>query len=370
MSEYDRAVTLDPAFAHAWAQLARASCSIAGPTLNPADVDRCKTAAERAITLAPNRPESRLAMGNYYRTIRREPDKALLEYAAGLRNSPSNADLLASSATIERILGRSDEALTHLILASQLDPRSVIAATNLARCYSELHRHADAQREFGRATALAPSNLSLVQAKATDFLAQGDLKGAHGVIADALARVDSKALIVRFATFQEMMWALPDELRARVVELQPADFDNDRGMWALKVGNTYRLMGKMSEARSYGDIAAAAYTSSAKANPKDPQQQELYARALALAGRNQEATQVGERTLALRSTVLDAINGPYYKYQVARVYLQAGMNDRAIELIEPLLSQPGFLTPAWLTIDPIFAPLKGNSKFERLIAKR
>jgi hypothetical protein len=64
-----------------------------------------------------------------------------------------------------------------------------------------------------------------------------------------------------------MMWVLPDDLRARVVDLQPADFDNDRGMWALKVGNTYRLMGDDAKARSYGEISAAAYADVAKKFP-------------------------------------------------------------------------------------------------------
>ena len=94
---------------------------------------------------------------------------------------------------------------------------------------------------------------------------------------------------------------------------------------------------------------------------------ELYGRALVLAGDNKEAIEAGERSLALRETTTDAINGPYYKYQVARIYIQAGQYERALDLIEPLLSQPGDLTPGWLRIDPVFAPLRGNPRFDRLI---
>jgi hypothetical protein len=33
-----------------------------------------------------------------------------------------------------------------------------------------------------------------------------------------------------------------------------------------------------------------------------------------------------------------------------------------------LVKLPYFVTPAWLRIDPTWAPLKGNPRFERLIA--
>jgi tetratricopeptide (TPR) repeat protein len=163
------------------------------------------------------------------------------------------------------------------------------------------------------------------------------------------------------------MWVLPDDLRSKVVDLQAGNFDNDRAMWALKVGATYRLMGDPAQAKSWGETSAAAYKDIAARYPDEPQQQELYGRALALTGKSNEAVQAGERSLSLRATSLDALNGPYYKYQVARIYIQAGQYEKALDLIEPLLSKPGDLTPGWLRIDPIFSPLRGNPRFERLI---
>jgi tetratricopeptide (TPR) repeat protein len=231
-----------------------------------------------------------------------------------------------------------------------------------------MHRLKEADAEYVRAVALAPANLRTIQARAANYLSMGDLAGARTVIAAALSHVAARDVIVRFATFQEMMWVLPDELRNQVVQLQPADFDNDRAMWALKVGATHLLMKDMKQARSYGRLAAEEYAGAVKRlGADDAQRLELLARSLALAGDNEAAIAAGERSLALRETMADASNGPYYKYQVARVLVQTGQHDRALDLIEPLLAGPGDLTPGWLRIDPAFSPLRGNARFERLI---
>jgi len=367
IAAYEQAIALDPEFAQAWAQLSRVACTISSASPNPEDIARCRSGAERAVGLAPTRPESRLAMGLYFRAVEKAWDKALEQYSIGLQATPNNADLLAASAVIERTLGKFDEALVHLQRASQLDPRSVSAANSLARTYHDLHRHTEAQSAYSRVLVLAPTNLSVVQAKAGDCLSQGDLAGARDVIAAALQHSSATSIIVRFATFQEMMWALPDDLRNKVVTLQPSDFGNDRAMWALKVGATYRLMGDAAKAKSYGEISANEYAAIVKQYPRDAQQMELYGRALALTDRKAEAVQAGERSFAMRETTLDAVSGPYYKYQIARIYIQAGQYDRALDVIEPLLTKPGDITPRWLRIDPIFAPLRGNPRFERLI---
>jgi hypothetical protein len=45
-----------------------------------------------------------------------------------------------------------------------------------------------------------------------------------------------------------------------------------------------------------------------------------------------------------------------------------GENDKAIDTIELLLRVPYVLTPAWLRIDPTFDPLRGNPRFEKVVA--
>jgi tetratricopeptide (TPR) repeat protein len=180
--------------------------------------------------------------------------------------------------------------------------------------------------------------------------------------------VDTTALIARFSLFQEMMWVLDDPLRHKVLALRPENFDGDRGHWGLKVGGTWRLLGDSARARAYGDSAVLAFAEQLRAFPENAQLMELLGRALALAGRRAEAVREAELSLRLRETQLDAATGPYVRYQVARIYIQAGEYEKAIDMLAPLLQvNASDLTPGWLNIDPIFTPLKGNPRFDRLL---
>ena len=74
----------------------------------------------------------------------------------------------------------------------------------------------------------------------------------------------------------------------------------------------------------------------------------------------------GERGVALVGG-RDAYNGPYYQHVLARIYLLVGEPEKALDLLEKLLQNPYFMSPGWLKVDPTWADLRGNPRFERLV---
>ena len=64
----------------------------------------------------------------------------------------------------------------------------------------------------------------------------------------------------------------------------------------------------------------------------------------------------------------DGYLGPYVQLQLARIYLLTGEPDRAMDQLEPLLSIPFYLTPAWLRNDPAFKPLRERPRFRTLVS--
>ena len=53
----------------------------------------------------------------------------------------------------------------------------------------------------------------------------------------------------------------------------------------------------------------------------------------------------------------------------ALLALFAGDDERALNLIEQLISQPGILTVWNLQLDPVYNPMRSNPRFQALVAK-
>jgi TolB-like protein len=368
---YQQAVALDSAFVPAWAQLARAHASLyfnSAPTAAEAEAGR--HAAERAQALWPNRSEGPLALGEYYRSVSLDNRRALAASEAGLKRAPNNVDLLGNAAMAEQALGRWDAALQHLAKAGALDPRSANTARRTGATLLWLRRYPEAQTALDRGLALAPTNLQIIELKAMVHLAQGDLTSARAVMRTALTTVEPAALIAFFAYYWDLYWVLDDAQQQQLITFPPSSFDNDRATWAIIRAETDHLRGHQAQSRVYADTARLAFEEQLRAAPDDGQRHVFRGLALAYLGRKADAIAEGERAVALWPISRDAYQGAYIQHQFARIYLLVGEPEKALDQLEPLLKIPYYLTSGWLRIDPTFAPLKGNPRFERLVAAK
>ena len=365
---YQQAVALDSGFVPAWAQLSRAkSVLYNNSTPTPELALQARDAAKRAQALGPDRPEGQLALTDYHRVVTIDNRQALAASEAGLRLAPANVDLLVGAALAEQALGRWDAALQHLTQAATLDPRSANTARRAGTTLLWLRRYPEAQVAVDRALALAPTNLAMIELKAQVALAQGDLDGARAVVRAALPTVDPAALLFYFGNYWDLYWVLDDSLQQQLLALPPSAFDDDRGTWGIVRAQTYWLRKDPAKARVYADSAQLAMAEHLRATPDNDQRHVLRGLALAYLGRKAEAIQEGERGVAIMPVGRDAFGGAYDQHQLMRIYLLVGEPEKALDQLESLLKIPYYLSPGWLKIDPTFAPLRGNPRFERLI---
>jgi eukaryotic-like serine/threonine-protein kinase len=367
IAAYEQAVALDSTFVRAWAQLARARARLYGSTLsNPAVAEAARRAAERALALAPTRPEGHQALGLYYLVMRDHP-RAFTEDSTALALASGNAELLANVGQDEATLGRWEAARGHIEQAARLDPRSSIPVLFLGLNLLYTRRYPEAERTLDHALQLVPANLAVRHYRVMVALAQGDLPGAQAVLRATPKEVDPTALVQFVATYNDLMWVLDDAQQRLLLRLTPSAFDDDRSEWGSALAQTYALRGDSAKARAYADSARLAFEQLLRTAPQNASLHVFLGVILAYLGQKAAAIREGKLGVRLLPISRDALEGAYLQHYLGRIYILVGEPEKALDQLEPLLKIPYYLSPGWLKIDPNFAPLRGNPRFERLV---
>jgi serine/threonine-protein kinase len=364
---YERAVALDSTFALAWAQLSRALARTYWAAPTPTGATAARRAAERALALEPKLPEGYFALAYYYYSVDHDLTGALEASRRASQLAPKDARFLAVVAQNEVGLGRIEEGLEHLRQAKALDPRSVETAISTVWALTGLRRYPEALQEAERGLALAPTDLAVIHAAVETHIARGDLSGARAVLRAVPREVDPATLVAYIATWGDLYWVLDDTRQRLLIRLSPGPFGDDRAAWGFALTQTHALRGDTGLARAYADSARLALEARLRDVPDDVVTHAYIGLALAYMGRKADAIREGERALAL----VPIRQGPGAQadaqYHLARIYLLVGELEKALDLIETLL-KVSYLSPGRLKIDPSFTPLRGNPRFERLVA--
>jgi tetratricopeptide (TPR) repeat protein len=360
-------VALDSAFVRAWAQLSRAHAILYSSTLiAPALAEAARRAAEHALSLAPTRPEGHQALGSYY-FVMKDYRRALTEDSTALAVAPGSAELLADMGRAEAGLGRWEAARGHLEQAARLDPRSGIPAQFLGLVLLHLRQYAKAEQVLDHALEIVPANLVVRHYRVMVSLAQGDLPGARAVVLAAPKEVDPTALVAFVGTYNDLVWVLDDAQQRLLLRLTPSAFDDDRAVWGAAFAETHAVRGDTGKARVYADSARLALEQQIRAVPQNASLHVFLGIELALLGRKAAAIREGKHGVGLLPISRDALEGAYLQHYLGRIYIISGEPEKALDQLEPLLKVPYYLSPGWLKIDPNFAPLRGNPRFERLV---
>jgi serine/threonine-protein kinase len=364
---YRDAVTRDSNFALAWSGLGTAYARLnynVGDGL-PGVPDSVDRATARALALAPDLPEAHVARARYFIATGHDDARAVAEAQAGLAHGP-NAPLLEILAEAEEGLGQWDAAAAHAAQATTVDPREAAMFRRVALIALWRRLSVDAQAADRRGLTLNPNSLDLREDLAMASLQLGDLAGAQTVLRGIPASTDEGAWVAYVGQYWDLGWVLDSAQEARLLALRPEAFDYDTATWAIVLAQQYRYRRDRARMRAYADTSLAAAMRKVAITPYSSETHGFMALALAYLGRGDAA--IREAEAAEAKSVTDARDRPYGQLQMARIYLAAGRRDRALDVLEQILSAPFYISPAWLKIDPNFAELRGDPRFERLVA--
>jgi serine/threonine protein kinase/Flp pilus assembly protein TadD len=140
---YERAAQLDPNFAIAWARLSRAHSFLyfdGDETTTAARREAAKRALESAQKLAPNSPETLLALGYYQYWVPRDYGAAKTTFQHVTKALPGSSEVPYALALVARREGHWDQSVAYFEQALALDPRNVQLLKTAAQTYDYLRQ--------------------------------------------------------------------------------------------------------------------------------------------------------------------------------------------------------------------------------------
>jgi TolB-like protein/Flp pilus assembly protein TadD len=374
---YQRALQLDPNFALASARYSHLQ-SWVYHTFEPTAERREKSRAlaERALQLQPDLPEAHLAMGFSVYYLERDYERALQEFALAQKGLPNDAEVYLAIGAIQRRQGKWQESNANLEKAASLSPNETWPLQNLTLNYEVQRNFEAANKTIDRALKLAPDSFNLWGIKAKLEISE---KGTFEVIERGIKTLSSKPMndelrmhftvpVVQMLLLQrkfpeavQKMEGLPDDLLAK-------DPEGLIGKYEV-IGIAKTMLGDKAGARE-PFLKAKGYAEKLIAQaPEESMRHSRLAGILACLGEKEPAIAEAKRGMELLPENIDAFDGPQATQTLAEVYTIVGEHDKALALLEGLLSRPSHLTVALLKIHPVWDSLRPDPRFAALIKK-
>ena len=269
------------------------------------------------------------------RTSRRSQRFAMDLFQQALAIDPESVRAWAGSALSHVVLYRTTtstkhhrtEALGSAARATQLGPRSAVAWTAYGAATAISDGFAGAQEAFARAIELDPT-----------------LFEAHHYFGHTCIEAGQYERAAE--QFEAAAAARPDDYQALVFARQ-----------------AYRSLGRAADEHSAAARQVAAAERALRADPTDARALSMSSGSLIVLGRIDEA-----RAWTRRSCELEP-DEPYVHYNAACALAHLGQVEEALTALENGTEYGRLCRPSWVEHDEDLAPLRGNPRFEALLAK-
>ena len=373
LKSLEEAIQRDPNFVSAYCYAGRANDLLFFFDLDPTP-DRiylADAAVKTALRLRPDSAEAHFALADYLFRCKRDYDRALEELAIARPGLPNSTPFFILSGYINRRRNHFHEAERDFSTAFALDPRNPNAYNLLADTYVLQRRFPEAVHvsdnvlaageqtpivRFRRATAILYGTgdtgpLREILTKYPDM----EFAGGHTPFRAWMAMLDGN-----YAEAERLLAASPRQ------DFQDIDFSFYypkswyQAMIARAKGDSARATAAFRECR---EILAQRLI----VKPEHARTIAVLAQVDAGLGQKELALQEAQHAIDLMPISKDIYDGALVLEGLAQVYTWSGDRDRAIELLQKLVSMPSYINYGRLKLHPLWAPLRGDPRFEKIV---
>jgi TolB-like protein len=370
---YEQAIAKDPNFTMAYVQLVATHgvqywFGHLDPT--PARRARAKAALDAALRLAPDSPETRLALGTYSYTCENDWARALAEFRDAEAGLPNDAQLIYFIGLAQRRLGQLPESLLAFDRAAELNPRDTNITVQNILTLSALRRYPAVRAITEHYIPLVPGNMVLPL-----YLALVRLELDHDrtaffrrMAAVPAQGVDPFGLV---KAYRLAMWNGDLAAAARALADPRVDFVQGvsgiiNDPIALHRARVAFLQGRRDEARAFADQAVAVFQAGQWAPRQEASVMLGTAQAHALAGREELALRLASDGFALQLS-RDAFAAKDLRIELAHIYLILDRRDDAFAQLREMMTGPCIFGPESIRLDPFWIRVKDDPRFEQIL---
>ena len=373
LKSLDEAIQRDPNFVSAYCYAARANSLLFFFDLDPTPdrISLAEAALNNALRLRPDSAEAHFARGDYYFRCLRDYDRAQEELAIARPGLPNSTPFFILSGYINRRHNHFGEAERDFSTAFALDPRNPNAYNLLADTYVLERRFPEAVHVYDNVLA-AGEQTPIVRFRRASSILWGS--GDTGPFRDILtkfpdmefaggqtpARVWMAMLDGNYAEAERILTASPRQ------DFQDIDFSFYfpkswyRAMVARAKGDSAGAMAAFRECR---EILAQRLI----VKPEHARTIAVLAQVDAGLGQKDLAIREAQHAIDLMPISKDIYDGALVLEGLAQVYTWSGDRDRALELLQKLLTMPGYTNYGRLKLHPLWSPLRGDPRFEKIV---
>jgi serine/threonine-protein kinase len=264
--------------------------------------------------------------------------------------------------TIHKRQGRFEKAIDFYTCGAELSPRDAVFQLEAGISYEWLRQYEKAEKCYDRIISLAPDKFGGYGFKANLNMDRvGNLEKARGILLDA-PEMDRPFAMYRLTILER-------DYEKALGWLQAYEKKDGRIEVVVEKAGLYRLMGEQKQAAAAFDSARIVLTKKSQESPEDPNIHMNLGYCFAGVGEREKAVYHGQRAVELMPVSRDYILAAVMRQDLARIYVEVGDHDAALDELDYLLSVPSELSVWGLRLDPVWDPLRENPRYQALLKK-
>ncbi|HEX9422410.1 MAG TPA: hypothetical protein VF899_04155, partial [Pyrinomonadaceae bacterium] len=297
------------------------------------------------------------------------------ELARAQQSLPNNPRVYELAGSMDRSQRRWVDATHNLERACELDPRNFPYLVNLGSTYLWLHDYDQHAKIMDRIVALLPERRRERIFRASVEVYRRADTGPWRAEIEKILTNEAGSEKDPFMAGQRYTLALYDRDWDTASSLAPVLSQKNSLEWSFPqlgrdfwVGVVARSKGDETSARAAFIRARAQQKEEIRGHPDDVTLLADLGLIDAGLGKKEEALNEGRRAMELGSSVKNSFTEPYAKICFAIICAWTGERELALGQLEALTKTPGSHTYGNFRLSPMWDPLRGDPRFEKIVA--